>query len=104
MPVAPKLVMLALHTRQQKQIENSISRMIPIAGTYDEQDDQAKARKNATRRHVGPCHTYNCHGLTFGARRTGIVGAIEDILKQDEYVIVKPENVLAGDVVIWVNL
>lgn len=46
---------------------------------------------------------YNCHGLTFAARRTCIedVAAVERILKDDGYQQVPLDRVLPGDVVIY---
>jgi hypothetical protein len=48
---------------------------------------------------------YNCHGLTFASRRTGIYDPLEvwKILK-DEYIPIKSEkDVLEGDVVIYLS-
>jgi hypothetical protein len=46
---------------------------------------------------------YNCHGMTFAARRTGIYDTttINQILRQDGYQEVKPEMVLPGDVILY---
>jgi hypothetical protein len=47
--------------------------------------------------------TYNCHGLTFASRRTGIyeVTAIQLILSDDGYQAVEEQHVLPGDVVLY---
>jgi hypothetical protein len=54
---------------------------------------------------TGPAATYNCHGLTFGSRRTAIHESeeIRKILKEDDYESVDPKRVSPGDVVLYVN-
>ena len=46
---------------------------------------------------------YNCHGLVFAARRTNIDDTMEvrKILEHDEYVEIKKESVLPGDIIIY---
>jgi hypothetical protein len=49
---------------------------------------------------------YNCHGLTFAARRTQIFSAAEvrRILREDGYVRVASETeALAGDIIIYLS-
>lgn len=48
---------------------------------------------------------YNCHGMTFGARRTSITESSEvrKILSDDEYEEVRKEDILPGDVIIYVD-
>lgn len=50
-----------------------------------------------------PTPRYNCHGMTFASRRTSVCGrsAINQILMEDDYVEVKPSEVLAGDVIVY---
>jgi hypothetical protein len=62
-----------------------------LAGQHD-----AQIRAEATGR-------YNCHGLTFGARRTCIddVSSIQRILTDDGYRLVPPMDVMAGDIVVY---
>lgn len=54
-------------------------------------------------RRTDPTPRYNCHGMTFAARRTGIfeLAAIDLILDDDGYQEVAPDGVLAGDVVLY---
>jgi hypothetical protein len=101
MAILPQPLSLALETRKSQQITNWFLRTSPIAGSYQDQIDEAKKRPNAKRRNVGPSHTYNCHGLTFGARRSDITWSVASILKQDDYVLVAKEDVMPGDVVIY---
>lgn len=46
---------------------------------------------------------YNCHGLTFASRRTGVFEntVLEQILKEDHYMEIDRNNVLAGDVILY---
>jgi len=46
---------------------------------------------------------YNCHGLTFASRRTRIVEpqSIQRILTDDNWVELKLEDVLPGDIVVY---
>jgi hypothetical protein len=54
-------------------------------------------------RPAGPSIAYNCHGLTFAARRTKIWNAqeIQKILEDDGYVQVPQAQVLPGDVAVY---
>src|SRR5689334_256822 len=49
---------------------------------------------------------YNCHGLTFASRRTGIHddGEINRILKEDGYKPIQAEHVLPGDCILYFNI
>ena len=51
----------------------------------------------------GPTAKYNCHGMTFASRRTGIwaTAEIQKILSDDQYGEVKPEDAIPGDVIIY---
>jgi hypothetical protein len=57
-------------------------------------------------RPTGVCHTYNCHGLTFACRRTGISDSaeVQKILTHDGYQEVQRKDLLAGDIVIYVSV
>jgi hypothetical protein len=46
---------------------------------------------------------YNCHGLAFAGRRTGIHDneTIHQLLSEDAYREVQPESVLPGDVLVY---
>lgn len=51
-----------------------------------------------------PSKIYNCHGLTFASRRTGIYedSEIQKILK-DEYVEIRSDQIIVGDIALWVK-
>ena len=92
---------LALETRRKSAIDNHMSRRPPYAGEYAEQKDRERRHPTAVRRRVGPCNTYNCHGLTFAARRTAIRVGIDQIILDDDYQEISRANVLPGDLVIY---
>jgi hypothetical protein len=52
-----------------------------------------------------PTGRFNCHGLMFAARRTCIDDpeVVAKILHEDAYISVKPEEVLAGDLVAYLT-
>ena len=93
---------LQLETRRKNTLRARFSRSAPWAGAYRQEDDHDKAFPHAKRRHVGPCNTYNCHGLTFAARRTEIVfSEVTKILEEDDYVEIDAKDVLPGDIVVY---
>jgi hypothetical protein len=47
---------------------------------------------------------YNCHGLTFGARRTQIWSEIDHILREDGYWEVSKKEAMAGDIAIYQSI
>lgn len=50
-----------------------------------------------------PTPRYNCHGLTFGSRRTCIFDAqtVRQVLKEDGYEEIPSNQVMLGDVIIY---
>lgn len=50
-----------------------------------------------------PTPVYNCHGLVFASRRTGISNAeeIKKIIKDDKYNEISPVDLLPGDIVLY---
>lgn len=52
---------------------------------------------------IDPTKLYNCHGMTFASRRTGIyqVSEVKKILKEDRYQEIDLKSVLPGDVIIY---
>lgn len=53
-----------------------------------------------------PSSIYNCHGLTFGSRRSAIWNPeeVRKILKEDDYKIINDMNdIRAGDIIIYSN-
>jgi hypothetical protein len=54
-------------------------------------------------RRCDPTPIYNCHGLTFGSRRTGIFESkiLHQILTEDGYVEIDKDAVLEGDIILY---
>jgi hypothetical protein len=96
---------LPLATRANNQINNWFDRRPLDAG------EQARSAAFLRQFGVTPEHTrggptcaYNCHGLTFASRRTGVSypEVVRRILDEDEYVKVDKDEVKPGDVVVYV--
>ena len=49
------------------------------------------------------CPVYNCHGLTFGSRRTQVTPAVLPILADDGFDPVPEKQARAGDVVLYLS-
>ncbi|MGE0651926.1 MAG: hypothetical protein AB7P12_09270 [Alphaproteobacteria bacterium] len=93
---------LALDTRRQTHIVNLMDRTFPIVGALVLEKDHSTNYPRSIPRKVGPCFTYNCHGLTFGSRRTEIQSdQIPMILEQDDYVCIAQNDVLPGDIAVY---
>lgn len=103
MPILKPNDELALETRDKHTIRNNLNCDRPDDGRMIETRKYIEDYKSATPRTNGPCLKYNCHGLTFAARRTAIESSDEvaAILRDDGYEPVVLSKVLPGDVVIW---
>ncbi len=50
-----------------------------------------------------PTPIYNCHGFTFASKRTNIYTRdIRSILREDSYIQIARDNILPGDIVLYV--
>src|SRR5262245_45905132 len=96
---------LELQTRGRQQIDNFFDRRAPVAGEVARADAEGRKYPNAIRRTDQLSAIYNCHGLTFAARRTGISAATQviKILSDDEYTEIAESAVQPGDIVVWYN-
>jgi hypothetical protein len=95
---------LKLDTRCQKGIHNHMSRVAPGDGAYKLEHDYDKEYPHAKPRKVGPCNTYNCHGLTFASRRSNLeFSEIFQILEEDDYQHVDRKDVMPGDIVVFIS-
>ncbi len=63
---------LALQTRKGGTVDNSMNPAPLYAGVDLQVEELKRAYVRALHRPVGPSARYNCHGLAFAARRTGI--------------------------------
>lgn len=104
--------MLLLEPNREKKIElqTSLGNDIPNAQIEAEsplmlkkQISELKTKFVGATFKSGPSFIYNCHGMTFANRRTGIyeVKNIAKILSDDKFVEVDSSNVMAGDVVLY---
>jgi hypothetical protein len=99
-------VRLGLETRRSSPIENYYHSGPAQAGDRQRVRDFVTEYPDAHHRHgLNPSRGYNCHGMTFGARRTGInlPTEIEKILREDGY---RPLNIVTdelfpGDIAIY---
>lgn len=95
---------LALETRARSPIKNEVYvgpvtlQMTAMVATY-----RAKYCR-AFHRSVGPCETFNCHGLTFAARRTHVDSIhVRDTLRDDDYDQIAASDIEPGDIVLYVH-
>ncbi len=101
-PGAPVRKSIALQTRAGTHIHNEQSFAL---SNYDHHvNEQQIRRHDPLEVRLQTSAVYNCHGLCFASRRTRVY-EIDDILRlleEDKYVGVEAENVLPGDVVLYV--
>lgn len=95
--------MIRLETSKRTGIENNQDRQLSHLDVNWARDLPKKFR-NAKQR-TGGSAAYNCHGLTFAARRTNIISwsELQKILSDDRYVEIPLNEVLPGDVVIYLH-
>lgn len=94
------LTSITTETANRWPIPNTIN--IDVVGN-ENLVTQLLADEHSAQVRTGATGRYNCHGLTFGARRTCIddVASIQKILSDDGYRIVPPIDVMAGDIVVY---
>jgi hypothetical protein len=95
---------LDLSTRRQRRVRNVMNREPPLDGARLLVAQMKRDYKMAIHREeVGPCNTFNCHGLTFASRRTWIDRPVEvqKILDDDDYTEIDITNVKPGDIAIF---
>lgn len=103
MPVLLLRSELRLDTRCENQIANEINRESVRFGDTLQVRDFKNSYGNLLHRPVGPSRKYNCHGLTFASRRTFVwePSEIAKIIRDDDYEVVEPKDVLPGDVAVY---
>lgn len=94
---------VAVGTRRQRQIQNEMNQEPAHDGAQLEVEAHEKEYQDAIHRPVGPCRTFNCHGLTFASRRTWIdkPTEVQKILDDDDYELVPKTGVKPGDIAIY---
>lgn len=92
---------IELHTRLGNRIENSQQDHLTL-WDLSQYADLERRYPNAIPR-TRPNPVYNCHGMVFGSRRTGIdeTRALLLILDDDCYQEVEVDSVLPGDVILY---
>jgi hypothetical protein len=99
-------ISLALETRKKQSIVNSYYRGKSEAGDKLRITRFLEQFPNVKHRPVGPSRAYNCHGLTFGSRRTGInlPEEVNKIIDDDGYRRLDiSERLFPGDIAIYVK-
>ena len=93
---------LALETCRANAIDNERLYEISPSETNSFRDFDRDYGGNVHRR-SNPTPHYNCHGLTFASRRTGIFEneVLQQILRDDGYLEVARDSVLPGDVILY---
>lgn len=94
---------LALHTRGRNQVGNFCDPHEETFGLTAQSAELKRQYFTAFHRSTEPTETYNCHGLTFGARRTRIfkTSEVRKILIEDEYQPIAAAAVEPGDVIVY---
>lgn len=96
---------LRLQTRQRNEIRNDQRRDIDPSMRFGLEAIRKKYAWAKLPERATDTPIYNCHGMTFASRRTGIYDATEvkKILRDDEYTEVPERDVLPGDVVLYLD-
>lgn len=96
---------LRLDSRTGEHIENYFDRSPLVHGAMLQCQNWQERHNNADHSRGNPTSAYNCHGLTFACRRTGISqpSVVRRILSQDSYQKVPLGNLKLGDVVVYVD-
>ena len=97
-------ITLNLHTAERNDIDNEqfafiSSYELSQLSSFEHEYPLALFKGN-------PTAVYNCHGMTFASKRTGVFEdrEIEKILKDDKYIEIKDEkDVMAGDIILYYN-
>lgn len=95
---------LALESCEHRHIDNE--RILEIAPTEANQFREFDSDfGDRVVRRSEPTPHYNCHGMTFASRRTGIFeeSVIQQIIAEDRYFEVPEANVLPGDVILYID-
>lgn len=92
---------IELQTSRRKDVENSQGQRVSVTERREQERLQNKYDRATFRTDFHP--EYNCHGLTFASKRTGIhnTDEIRKIIDDDTYEMVDREDCLPGDVVLY---
>lgn len=95
---------IVTQTRMGFEIPNVQS--LEASNTAEYETRLHQARYPSAKFRTGPIPIYNCHGLTFGCRRTAISDpiAVRRILVDDRYAQIHVTSVRPGDVILYVSV
>lgn len=101
-PGAAEYIELELETSEKNKIPNTQSREI-YPSEIKEFERIEPNRGEFLKHRTAPTPVYNCHGMTFASRRTGISESsiVFQILNDDKYVEVAEDKVIAGDIILY---
>ena len=93
---------LQLDSALGRHIENEQSDEVTL---WDKKQyvDLEKRFGTLVRPRTDPCPRYNCHGMTFAARRTAIASplSVRQMLHEDQYKEVPKGEVMPGDLILY---
>ena len=94
---------LTMQTRARNDIDNYFDKRAPLPGEQRNVDDLIAKYWNTKPRTRTPSAHYDCHGLTFASRRSGITQStvVRQILADDGYQAVALADVLPGDTIVY---
>lgn len=93
---------LALMSCKRNQIKNE--RLLQLLEDDLQKGNRLEEKYNLAKFKGEPTPTYNCHGMTFACRRTGIsdLNTLRQVWEEDNYVEIKEiAKVLPGDIVLY---
>jgi len=101
-PGEPRYIELELETSEKNKIPNTQSHEIYPCEMNELKSIEPTQGKFLERR-TGPTPIYNCHGMTFASRRTGISdpSVVFQILDDDRYVEISEDKVIPGDIILY---
>ena len=99
--------------QQEREIALQTRRGTDIPNAQTQEVSQAELQRFQPMMHRFPFATfrcpptgiYNCHGMTFASRRTGIyeISWLKTILTEDGWVELPKDQVLPGDIILYIN-
>jgi hypothetical protein len=95
---------LKLDTRKSNHVANFCETKSPLPRDLLIAEDLKSTHFSAKHRPTNVCYTYNCHGVTFASRRSQITSsaAVRTILSDDGYVKVSDNEVIPGDIILYI--
>jgi hypothetical protein len=102
----PFELVLEMDTALGNQIKNvQNSEPLAVGQVLGLNEKHINSYPNMTQRTDHSTDMYNCHGLTFGARRAKIwePSEVRKILREDGYSIVSAQRALPGDIVVYID-